>query len=117
MRLRKQIVIAAMVVMQMADDDVLDAVRRDAERGQSVAHRLDHFALALLAHRLVEAGIDDDRAGRPDDRPDEEIERLQHVVRIAVDEIRRRTARMMAVTDRVDFVDVVAHWPSPVSDV
>ena len=109
MRLRKQIVIAAMVVMQMADDDVLDAFRRDAERGKAVAHRLDHLALALLAHRLVEAGIDDDGAGRTDDRPDEKVERLQHVVRIAVDEIHRRTARMMAVLDRVNLVDVLAH--------
>ena len=81
-----------------------------------VTHRLDHFALALLTHRLVEAGIDDDGAGRSDDRPDEKIERLQYIVRIAVDKIHRRTARMVAVTDRINFVDVVAHWPSPVSD-
>ena len=107
-RLRKQIVIAAMVVMQMADDDVLDRLRRDAERRKPVTHRLDHLALAFLAHRLVEAGIDDDGAGRPDDRPDEEVERLQYVVRIAVDVIGRRPARMVAVTDGIHLVNVVS---------
>ena len=112
-RLRKQIVVAAMVVMQVADDDVLDAVGRDAKRSEPLAHRLDHLALALLAHRLVEAGIDHDGAGRPDDRPDEEVERLQHVVGIAVDIIRRRRARVVAVTDGIDFVRVVAHENLP----
>ena len=93
----------------------LTALRRDAERGKPVAHRLDHFALALLAHRLVEAGIEHDGAGRPDDRPDKEIERLQHVVRIAVDEVRRRAARMMAVTDGINFVNVFGHVFPPMA--
>ena len=61
-RARKQIVVAAMVVVQVADDDVLDALGRDAKREQAVAHGLDDLALAARAHRLVEAGIDDDRA-------------------------------------------------------
>ena len=61
-RLREQIVVAAMVVMQVADDDVFDAVGRDAERSEPLAHRLDHLALALFTHRLVEAGIDHDDA-------------------------------------------------------
>jgi hypothetical protein len=111
--LRKQLVIAAMIVMQMADDDVLDGVGRDAERGETFAHRLDHLALALSAHGFVEAGVEHDGAGRPDDGPDKEVERLQHVMRIAVDEIGRRAAVVMAVTDRVDFVQVVAHAGSP----
>jgi len=65
--------------------------------------------LAFLAHRLVETGIDDDRAGRPDDRPDKKIKRLQNVVWIIVDEIRRRMARMVAVTDGVNFVNILGH--------
>ena len=94
---------------------VLTDFGSDAERKQSVAHRLDHLAVALLPHRLVEAGIDDDRSGRPDDRPDEEIERLQHIVRIAADEIRRRAPFMVAVADGIDFMQVIAHGgPSPV---
>src|SRR5205085_9440900 len=66
-----------------------------------------------LAHRLVKAGIDDDRAGRADDRPDEKIERLQNVVRIAIDKISRRTARMMAIANGVNFVKIVRHSDSP----
>src|SRR5262249_11890689 len=106
---RKQIVVAAMVVVHVADDDGLDALRGNAKRKQAVAYRLDDLALAAPAHPLVEARIDDDRAGRTDDRPYEVVERLQHVVRIAADEILRRTARMLAVADGVDLVDVIAH--------
>ena len=43
----------------------------------------------------------------PDDRPNEIIERLQHVVRIAADEVFRRAPRVMRVADGVDFVQVV----------
>src|SRR5580704_16924663 len=92
---RKRLVIAAVIVVKMADDDVADALGRDAERGEPVANRLGDLALAAGAHRLVETGVDDDRAGRPDDRPDEKIERLEYVVRVAVDEICRRAARVM----------------------
>jgi hypothetical protein len=91
-RLRKQIVIAAMVVMHVADDDGFDGFGGDAERLQTVAHRLDHFTLAFFAHRLVETGVDYDHAGRTDDHLDKEIERLQDVVRIAIDEIGWRPA-------------------------
>jgi hypothetical protein len=83
--------------------------RGDSKREQAVAHRLYDLALAAPAHRLVEAGIDDDRARRPHDGPHEEVERLQHVVRIAADEVLRRPARVMAVADGVNLVDVVAH--------
>ena len=79
---------------------------RNAERHKAVTHRLGDLALALLGHRLVVAGVDNDGAGRTDDRPDEKVERLQYVVRIAADEIDRRAARMMAVFDRVNLVDV-----------
>src|ERR1700722_9091445 len=71
-------------------------------------------ALPLLAHRLLEAGIAHDGAGRPDDRPDKEVERLQHVVGIAIDVIDRSRARVMAVADRIDLVHVVAHGIPPV---
>jgi hypothetical protein len=74
--------------MQVAEDDGIDCLRCDAECGQPLAHRLDHFALTFFAHRLVETGIDDDRAGRSDDRPHEKIKRLQNVVWIIVDKIR-----------------------------
>jgi len=104
-----------MIVMHVADDDGLDRVSGDAERREPIARRLDHFALAFFAHRFVEAGIDDDRTRRPDDRPHEEIERLQDIVRVAVDEIRGRAARMMTVADGVDLVNVVGHEFIPFS--
>ena len=98
-----------MIVVQMADNDARHRIRRDAERGKAGAERLGDLALAAAAHRLVEAGIDNDRAGRADDRPDEEIQRLQHIVRIAADEVLRRAARMMPIADRINLVHVLAH--------
>jgi hypothetical protein len=73
--------------MHVADDDGFDRFGGDAERLQPIAHRFDHVTLAFFAHRLVEAGVHDDRTGGPDDRPDEEIERLQDVMRVAIDEL------------------------------
>ena len=106
---REQIVVADVIVMHVADDDGLDVGGIDADRLQPVAHRLDRLALALLPHRRIEAGVDNDGALGPDDRPDIEVERLQHVVRIAADEVFRCLAIVMAVADRVDLVDVLAH--------
>src|SRR5262245_13151323 len=108
-RARKQVVVADVIVMHMADDHGLDRGGIDADRLQSVADRLDQLALALLAHRGVEAGVEDDSLRRPDDRPDIEIERLQHVVGIAADEVLRRLAIVVSVADRIDLVDVVGH--------
>src|SRR5262245_55625699 len=71
------------------------------------------IALALLAHGRVEAGIEDDGAGASDNGPNVEIERLQHVVGVAADEVFRCLAIMMPVANGIDFVDVVAHWSSP----
>ena len=102
-----------MIVMQVADDDGLDRVGGDAEGSEPVAHRLDHFALAFLAHGLVEAGVDHNRAGRPDDRPNKEIERLQNIVRVAINKIGGRTPRMMTVADGVNFMNVVGHGIIP----
>ena len=106
---RKQLVIAAMIVVKMTDNDARHRIRRDAERGKTVSDRLGDLALAAAAHRLVEAGIDNDRAGRADDRPDEEIQRLQHIVRIAADEVLRRATRMMPIADGINLVHVLAH--------
>jgi hypothetical protein len=99
--------------MHVADDHGLDRGRVDADRLEAVADRLDQLALALLpiaASKPVSRTIG---PALTDDRPDVEIERLQHVVRIAADEILRRLAIMVPVADRVDLVDVVAHVRSP----
>ena len=86
-----------------------DLVGRDVDRLQPFGDRLEQRAVALLRHRGVEAGVDHDGAARADDRPDEEVERLGHVVRIAADVVLGRLALVVAVFDGVDFVDVVGH--------
>jgi hypothetical protein len=71
-------------------------------------------ALALASHRLVEAGIEHDRAALADDRPDEEVERLRPVVRIATDEALRCFAVVVAVGDGGDLVEIIlAHAVLP----
>jgi hypothetical protein len=50
---------------------------------------------------------------RADDRPDKEIERLGNVMWIAADIVLRRTALVVAVFDRIDLVQVVAHVRPP----
>ena len=112
-RAGKQIVVADVIVVHVADDDGRYLCGVDADRFQSFADRLDHFALTLLAHGRVEAGIEDDGAGASDNGPNVEVERLQHVVGVAADEVLRCLAIMMPIADGIDFVDVVAHWSSP----
>ena len=63
----------------------------------------------LRADRLIEAGVDHEGALVVPDHPDEIVERLQHVVRIAADVVLRGLALMLGVADREDFPDVVAH--------
>ena len=98
-----------MVVVQVADDDVLDLTRVDADRLQAFSDRLEQLPLALLPHRLVEAGVDDEDAGPTDDRPDVVVERLQDVVRITAEKVLGRLPFVARVSDGVDLVDVVAH--------
>lgn len=102
-----------MVVVQVRDDDVLDRLRVDPDRLQPLTDRIRDQALALLRHGLVEASIDDKGAVRADDRPDKVIERLQHIVRVAADEILRRFAIVVPVADRIDIMNVIGHWSHP----
>src|SRR5262249_2355756 len=87
----------------------LDLRRIDADRFQAVANRLGHLALALLSHGRVEAGVQDNRVGRPDNRPDVEVERLQHVMWVAADEIFRGVAIVMPVANGINLMGAVAH--------
>src|ERR1051325_5799372 len=106
---REQVDIAAMVVVHVADDDVLDLVGVDAEALQRLADRRDDGAAAPRADRLVETGVDHEGALVVEDHPDEVVERLQHVVRIAADVVLRGLALMLGVADRENLPDVVAH--------
>jgi hypothetical protein len=87
----KQIVVAGMVVMEMADDDVLDGLRCNADGLQPFADRLEQRSPALFGDVRIKAGVDEESAGPPNDRPHEIIERLQDIVRVADDEIVRRS--------------------------
>ena len=102
-----------MIVMHVADDDRLHLRWLDADRFQPFPYWLDHLALAFSAHRRIEAGVDNDRTGRADNRPNIEVERLQHVVRVAADEVLRRFAIVVPVSNGIDLMRVVAHSFSP----
>src|SRR5258708_29974 len=106
---REHIDVAAVVVVHVADDDVFDLVGLDAEPFQAFVDRRNDGAAALGSDRLGGGGID--HAGPPIvlDDPDEIVERLQHVVRIAADVVFGRLALMLGVTDRVDLPNIVAH--------
>src|SRR5947208_11243495 len=99
--------------MHVADDDRLHLRWLDADRFQPFPYRLDHLALAFSAHGGIEAGVDNDRTGRADNRPNIEVERLQHVVRVAADEVLRRFAIVVPVSNGIDLMRVVAHSFSP----
>ena len=103
-RVREQIVVAGMVVMHVADHDVLH-LRRDRRRSPASPSRGggQELAPALLRHRLVEPGVEDQGAALADDRPDEIIERHRHVVRVAAEEILARHAIVVRIAHGVDL--------------
>ena len=68
-RVREQIVVAGVVVMHVADDDILDPVRIDADRQEPVARRTQKLAPALFRHCRVEAGVEDQASGSRRQRP------------------------------------------------
>jgi hypothetical protein len=102
----KQVVVAAVVVVQVADDDVLHLLGIHANRGQALGDRLDDDATALGRHRMVEAGVHDERAVRAADYPDEIGQRLEEVVRIAADVVLVRLPIVMAIPDGEHLVEI-----------
>jgi hypothetical protein len=108
-RAGEQVVIAAVVVVQVADDDVGHLFRVDVDRPQSLGHRLDDDAAALGGHGRVESRVEDERSVRAFDHPHEVGERLVGVVWIAADVVLMGRAIVMRVADGEDFVDLVAH--------
>src|SRR5262245_31348157 len=103
---RKQVVVAAVVVMQVADDDGLDRCRIDTDRLEAIRHRFHSLPSAPCADRLVEAGINQNGSRLANDCPDKIVERHRNVVRIAADKVVRRLARVMPVADGVDFIRI-----------
>ena len=107
-RIGKAVEIAGMIVMQMGDDDVLDAVGLDAETLQRIDRIERELATAQFRFLGVEAGIDQDVAAAAPDQPDEIIEILRGgLVRIRHQVIQmRRARRHRRIAERVDFVGV-----------
>src|SRR6185312_2503310 len=99
--------------MHVGGDDMIDLVRRNAERGEPFANGVDDLALTLFRAGLIEAGIADEGAVRPLDHPDVVADRRHLVVRVAENVVFRSLARVLGVADRVNLVDVVAHDASP----
>src|SRR3569832_533317 len=108
-RVREQVVIAGVVPMHVRGDHVVDLAGIDAERFESLADGLCDLAAAFLRGCLVESGVADEGAVWPLDHPDVVGDRRHLVVRVAENVILGALARMRAVADRVDLVNVVAH--------
>src|SRR5580693_4168750 len=98
--------IAGVIVMQMGDDNVPDAVGLDAEALQ----RIDRIEreLAISQTRLfgIEAGIDQNVAAAAPNQPDKVVEILRGgLMRIRHEKIQmRRAGRHRRVAEGVDFV-------------
>src|SRR5262245_42894636 len=97
--------VAAVVIVHVRDDHVAHASQINADHGQTLARAAQYLAAALLAHRAVEAGINDIGLVLPDDCPDEIVDRHEPVVRIATEKVLGSTTlAMMGVTHGIDLV-------------
>ena len=103
-RLRKAIEIAGMVVMQMGNDDVPDAVGLDAEAIKRIGWIERQFARPRLGFFGIETGIDQNIVARCADQPDEIVEVLGGgLVRIGQEIVQlRRARRHGCVAERID---------------
>src|SRR5262245_42591241 len=108
-RIRKQVVVAGVIPMHVGGDDVIDLVGLQAECLYAVAHRVGDLSRALLRSDLIEACVAYKSAVRPLNDPDVVGNRRHLVMRIAEDVILGTLARVGAVTDSVDFVDIIAY--------
>src|SRR5262245_45042796 len=107
---REKVVIAAVVIVHMGDDDVSDTRGIDAERFQTLARIFQECATALSSHGFVETGIDDIHAVALFHRPNVIVERHRRlVVRITRHEILASGSFVMRVTQSVNFPETVGH--------
>ena len=109
-RVRKQRAVAAVVVVHVRDDDVLDVRVADADGREPFLDGVHDLALALLRHRRIEPRVDDERTAVADDGPDVVVERhVPVLVRVAVDEIAPGLAADVSVLDREDLIGRCCH--------
>jgi hypothetical protein len=84
-----------------------------AERFFDALYLLDVIAAGARRDFKLEFGAVLKRSSAPPARSSSTPASTQDVVRIAVDEIGRRTARMVPVADGIDLVDIVSHECPP----
>jgi hypothetical protein len=100
----EEIVIARMIVVHMADDDVLDIRGFDPDRSQTLAGALQKFSVPPLRRRRIESCIDHYALARTNDSPDIICHRHRTVMGIAAEKIFARMANMFAIADGIYFV-------------
>ncbi len=88
-RVGKEIVVAAVVVVQVRHDDVGHILRLHANGGQRLAHRLHDLTATLVGHGVIKTRVHHKCSVWTSDQPHVVRERLQDVVRIAEDEVLR----------------------------
>jgi len=86
-RVRKDIVIAGVIVMHVGQDDVFNLRKIDARGLEAVGGRPCQLTRAPRRHVGVETGIDHDGPAASLQHPDEEIHRHRPVMRIATEKI------------------------------
>ena len=103
-RLGEAIEIARVIVMQMGDDHVANAVGADAEIFERIGG-IDHQCAGALARGdRIESGIDQNIAVTATDQPDEIIEVRSLVVNIRCQIVLMRLAAGVGcIADRIDF--------------
>ena len=84
---------AGVVVVQVGDDQLLDAAGGDADLLERGGRRPVDLAPALGAFGRVEAGVDDDGAVGVADDPDEIVDRVGAIVIVGGDEALEAPAR------------------------
>src|SRR5690606_3351084 len=109
----KQAIIAGMVVVHVRDDHVLDRLRIDPQRLQTLPYGVGDGTAPQGSATLIEAGIDHYCPGAVAQHPDIVVERHRPVVRIAANEVLGCAAVMPGIGDGIGSVDMVAHRRLP----
>src|SRR5437764_14851520 len=86
-RLWKPVEITHMVIVQVCQDNIIDLVRIDIERGERLHRAPQKRPLSPLRYFCVEPGIDDKAAASPLGEPHEVVHRHRAIMRIAADEM------------------------------
>ena len=107
-RMGETVEIAGVIVMQMGDDDVPDAVGLDAKALERIDRIERELAISQTCLFGVEAGIDQDVAAAAPDQPDEVVEVLRGgLMRIRQEVIQvGGSGRHCRIAEGVDLVGV-----------